>query len=136
MVHEWALAEALLDYVENYAKQKGINHVKRLVVKLGVLQSIDKEILSFSLNQLLSLRDIVIDKIDLIDEPVVLKCRRCGYEWSPKMDDVDESIREAIHFVPETVYSFFKCPRCGSRDFEIVKGRGVEIDSIELGEEK
>lgn len=133
MVHEWALAEAIIDYVENYARQKGTNYIKKLIVKLGVLQSIDKEVLKFSLDNLLSLRNIIIDRIDLVDEQLALKCRRCGYEWSLKMDDIDEPIREAIHFVPETVYSFFKCPKCGSRDYEIVKGRGVRIEAIELG---
>ncbi len=133
MVHEWALAEAIVEYVKHRAREDGKKHVRKLVVKLGVLQSIDKEILSFALNELFRDSGLVVDEVVFDEVPVILKCRRCGYEWSPNMD-IDEAIKEAIHFVPEAVYSYFKCPRCGSRDFVIVKGRGVEIGEIMYGD--
>ncbi len=127
MVHEWALAEAIAEYVEQQAKGRP---VKKLVISLGVLQSIDREILDFALKNILEDRNLRIGSIEYVDEEVVLRCKRCGYEWKPSMDEVDESVREAIHFVPEAVYSYFKCPRCGSRDFEIVSGRGISIKEM------
>ncbi len=130
MVHEWALAEAIVSYV----KQK-IDHgrrVKSLRIRLGVLQSIDREILDFALKTILESENIPVEKVEYIDEDVRLRCRRCGYKWTPKLDEVGEQIREAIHFVPEAAYSYFKCPRCGSRDFEIVSGRGLSIEGIEV----
>ncbi len=132
MVHEWALAEAIKDYIKNQSKGK---EIKRVVIKLGVLQSIDSEILDFALKNLLEEEGIKVKSIIYEEEPVVLKCRRCGYVWSPDLSGTDEAIREAIHFIPEAVYSYFKCPKCGSRDFEIVSGRGLAIKEIVVGDE-
>jgi hydrogenase nickel incorporation protein HypA/HybF len=136
MVHEWALAEAIVNYVLSEASRIGVNSAEKIVLKLGVLQSIDREILDFSLKELFKMNNFSVKEIKYIDEPVRLRCRRCGYEWSINVSELDETIRESIHFVPETVYSFFKCPRCGSRDFEIVSGRGIRIEEIKWGGDK
>jgi len=132
MVHEWALAEAIKDYIKNHSRGRG---VEKVIIKLGVLQSIDREILDFALKKLLEEEGIRAKSIVYEEEPVVLKCRRCGYVWAPDLGGTDEAIREAIHFVPEAVYSYFKCPKCGSRDFEIVSGRGLAIKEIVVGDD-
>ncbi len=132
MVHEWALAEAVVSYIKQKL-DKG-KTVKKITIKLGVLQSIDREILDFALHSILESENIEVKEIEYIDEPVILRCRRCGYEWKPDLSSVDEQIREAIHFVPEVIYSYFKCPRCGSRDYEIISGRGLSIEKIEVEE--
>ena len=133
MVHEWALAEAIVEYVDKLAGEKGSRVIEEIEIRLGMLQGIDKDVLDFALKEIFRERGLSVKKIVYRDVDLVLHCRRCGYEWSVSMSDVEESIREAIHFVPETVYSYFKCPRCGSRDFEIVSGRGVEIGEIRWG---
>ncbi len=130
MVHEWALAEAIAKYIEERARGR---RVEKVIISLGVLQSIDKEILDFALKNILDDAGIKVDKVEYVDEEVVLKCRKCGHTWKPSIDEVDESIKEAMHFVPETVYSYFKCPRCGSRDFDIISGRGISIKEVILG---
>ncbi len=134
MVHEWALAESLADYIEQELNRTGKKNVARIVIKLGVLQSIDKEILDFALKEIIKSRGYHVGEIIYENEEVVLKCRRCGYDWVINPSQLDEAVREAIHFVPEAVYSYFKCPRCGSRDFEIVRGRGIRIQEIVLGD--
>lgn len=132
MVHEWALADALARYIVYRIGGEGKKNIKRIIVRLGVLQSIDKEILGFALKEILESMGYRVKEIDFDDEEPVLKCRKCGYEWKPDMNVFDETIREAIHFVPETIFSYYKCPRCGSRDFDIVKGRGVDVTLIEV----
>ncbi|MCD6300958.1 MAG: hydrogenase nickel incorporation protein HypA [Staphylothermus sp.] len=135
MVHEWALAESIADYIEQELRKTGKKKVVRIIIKLGILQSIDKEILDFALNEIIKLRGYSVGEIIYEDEDVVLKCRRCGYEWRIDPSQLDEAVREAIHFVPEAVYSYFMCPRCGSRDFEIIRGRGIGIKEIVLGDD-
>ena len=130
MVHEWALAEALVEYLKNHIKSVNGKYVEKLVVGLGKLQSIDREIFSFALTELLKQEGVVVNNIEFVDEDILFKCRRCGYTWRMNLDELDEWIKESIHFVPEAVHSFIKCPRCGSRDFEVVKGRGVRILEI------
>lgn len=131
MVHEWALAESIILYVEN----KNVSRVKKLSVKIGILQSIDREILEFAIRELSKERGVVIDNVEIIEEKPVLKCNVCNYTWSINPSEIDEPIREAIHFIPESIYAYFKCPNCGSIDFEVVKGRGLSEIMVEKHEQ-
>lgn len=121
MVHEWALAESIILHLlsNNYYR------VKELIVKIGVLQSIDKDVLEFSIRELSRENNVFIDKIVFEDEQPSLRCNACGLEWTINPDEFDEHIKEAIHFVPESIYAFVKCPRCGSVDYQVVRGRGL-----------
>ncbi len=128
MVHEWALAEAIVEYVKsNYPN---INKFKRIEILLGELQSIDEEILGFSLKEILKSENITVDELVLGEEEAVLRCRRCRHEWRLKELKLEDEVKEAIHFVPEVAHSFIKCPKCGSRDFEVVRGRGVYVKEV------
>jgi hydrogenase nickel incorporation protein HypA/HybF len=49
------------------------------------------------------------------------------------MDNLDDEVSESIHFIPEVAHSYLKCPKCGSSDFEFMKGRGVWLASIKGG---
>jgi hypothetical protein len=40
-----------------------------------------------------------------------------GFEWGISLSDMSEDVREAIYFVPEAIYAYYKCPRCGSVDY-------------------
>ncbi len=131
-MHEWALAEAVLKTSVKIAKDRNIKRISKVEVVLGQLQDVDAEILSFALENLKegTLADSAV--FEFVGEPAEFKCRNCGHVW--KLDDVgleDAVIKEAIHFLPETVHSFVRCPNCGSPDFEVIKGRGVYIRSIE-----
>jgi hydrogenase nickel incorporation protein HypA/HybF len=44
---------------------------------------------------------------------------------------MSQDVRESIHFLPESIYAYYRCPRCGSIDFEIVKGRGISEIRVE-----
>lgn len=121
MVHEWALAESIILYIKN----KGVSKANRLIIKLGALQSIDKHILEFAIRELSKLSELDVEVIEIVEEQPVLKCNACGYAWSISPESMSEHVRESIHFLPESIYAFIKCPNCGSIDYEIIKGRGL-----------
>lgn len=121
MVHEWALAESIILYVLN----QGVKNARRLIVKIGALQSIDKEILDFSIRELAKLSELDIEEIEIVVEAPQLRCNSCSYTWSIDISQLDDDVREAIHFLPESIYAYIRCPRCNSIDFEIVRGRGL-----------
>jgi len=131
-VHEWSLAEAVIRYVKGVVGERSGSRARLVVLKLGRLQSIDREVFEFALRELSRSEGVEIGELRMIEEDPVLRCRRCGYTWTVDMSRVSEDVAEAIHFVPEVVHSFFKCPRCGSRDFEVVKGRGVYVERVEV----
>jgi len=130
LVHEWALAEAIVRYLKQEASLRGAAP-KRVVVGLGELQAVDREVFEFALRELMKMEGLESIDIELREIPAKLRCRRCGFEWSLREVSIEEWVREAIHFVPEAAHSYLSCPRCGSHDFEIVSGRGVEICSVE-----
>jgi hydrogenase nickel incorporation protein HypA/HybF len=133
MVHEWSLAEAVARYIsENYRDKK----IVEIHLGLGELQNIDEEIFSFALKEILRSEgynnfDLVIRRV-----PISLRCRSCGFSWSISKEDLSEELAEIIHFLPEAIHSYMRCPKCGSRDFAIISGRGVYIEKIVLGESK
>jgi len=48
----------------------------------------------------------------------------CSYRWKLLPEELGSDVSEMIHFIPEAIHSFTSCPKCGSRDYEIVSGRG------------
>jgi len=121
-MHEWALAEAVV----NTLKNEGAKEAKIIV---GELQQIDLETFEFALKENLNLQGLKT-KIKVEREKALLKCKVCGHEWPFLETNLNGEEKESIHFIPETAHVFIRCPKCGSSDFEVVKGRGVWIDSI------
>ena len=126
-MHEWALAEAVVEYLVEHDKKR----IKRLVLGFGELQSIDRDVFVFALENLLRENNIAVDSLEIKTIKARFKCRRCGYEWGLNDVDIDDTIREAIHFLPETVHAFISCPSCNSIDYDVIKGRGLTIEKIE-----
>lgn len=123
------MAEAIVYSVEEIAEREGFKEISRVDVKVGELQQVDLETIKFALSQLKRGR---LKNAEFKVETVRarLKCSSCGHTWNFKREELEEEVAEAIHFVPEVAYSFIKCPRCGSKDFEFVEGRRVYIERV------
>jgi hydrogenase nickel incorporation protein HypA/HybF len=128
-MHEWALAEAVISTVSQIAEKEGLKEVAEVEIKVGELQQIELNILEFALSQLKTLK-LKNAKINIQTVKAELKCRVCGHKWPFEKEKMTEEIAEAIHFVPEIAYTYIKCPKCGSPDFEILQGRGIWLESI------
>jgi len=128
-MHEWALAEAVISTVSQIAEKEGLKKVAEVEIRVGELQQIELDILEFALSQLktLKLKNV---KFRIKTVNAELKCRVCGQKWIFRKEKIDEEIAEAIHFVPEIAHTYIKCPKCGSPDFEILKGRGIWLESV------
>ena len=130
-MHEWSLAEAVLKSSVKEAKKRNLRKLLEVKIVLGELQGIEEEIVKFGLDSLK--KGTMAEEADFvfINEKVAFKCRNCQNRWTLKEANINEhSIKESIHFVPEVVHSFIRCTRCGSPDFEVVRGRGIYIKEI------
>ena len=123
MVHEWALAEAVIKSLEGVG-----GRVKLVRVLLGELQNVDGEILLLALEELKRGTKLEGARFELEVEPAEFECNACGARWRLSDAAVGEAEREAMHFVPELAHAFLRCPSCGSPDFKVVKGRGVRVE--------
>ncbi|OYT59505.1 hydrogenase nickel insertion protein HypA [Euryarchaeota archaeon ex4484_178] len=135
-MHEWALADGILKTALEFAEQHDAKRIKKVRIVLGELQDVEQEIVKFALNEMK--KDTLAENAEFLfeEEKAIFRCRDCGHTW--ELRDVEKElsgeIREDIHFVPEVVHAFLSCPKCGSRDFEVVKGRGVYISEIVVEE--
>ncbi|MEM0025010.1 MAG: hydrogenase nickel incorporation protein HypA [Zestosphaera sp.] len=125
-MHEWALAEGIARYLSSVV---GVKRLKSVRIGLGELQSVDEEILRFALTELMKAEgyELSEDSVVFVKRAARFQCRRCGYSWSLNNVSLGDDEKEAIHFIPEVIHAYLSCPKCGSRDFEVVEGRGVEV---------
>ncbi len=128
-MHEWALAEAVIDTVSKIVKEEGLREVNEVDIKVGELQQLDHQIMRFALDQL---RSPIIEQTRFCISTVKaeLQCKVCGTRWKFRADTMDADTVEAIHFVPEVAHTYLRCPACHSPDFEILTGRGVWLASV------
>ncbi len=129
-MHEWALAYAVAGTAIGECAKKGVKRAT-VSVLLGELQQIDQGLFLFALKEISEQKNCGL-KFKIKTQKAVFRCRACGKKWgfSGKEKTLGADNREFVHFVPEAIHSFSRCPKCGSRDFEVEKGRGVLIEKI------
>ena len=133
-MHELALADAVVTAALRAADDAGMDRISRVVVKVGELQQIEKDLFEFSLTNVLPAKDSRLEGVefDVAEEAVRFDCRACGTGYG--RDDVSldgDEQGEAIHFIPELSHAFARCPACGSPDFDISAGRGITLERVE-----
>jgi hydrogenase nickel incorporation protein HypA/HybF len=133
-MHEWALAESIVMAAVEEARKEKLKSITQVIVYIGELQQIEKEIFLFALKELGAAQNPPIKKNAFIikTEKSTLLCKNCGQRWkySDMKKKLDPTESEFIHFIPEVVFVHTRCPQCGSPDFEIQEGRGVTLTSI------
>jgi hydrogenase nickel incorporation protein HypA/HybF len=133
-MHEWALAESVITAALDTAKTERLKKISEITIDMGELQQIERDIFRFALKELTSSHSPLFKNVrfHLRTEKSTLKCTVCGHEWTyaDMKKNLEKKETEAIHFIPEVVFVHARCPRCGSPDFEITKGRGVTVRSI------
>jgi len=133
-MHEWALAESVITAALETAKKEKLKQIKEITINLGELQQMECDIFRFALDEIKKTHNkkMANTKFHIKTEKTAMRCKNCENTWTykdmKKMFTNDES--ESIHFIPEIVFVHARCPKCGNPDFEIIKGRGVTIESI------
>ncbi|MGH0035387.1 MAG: hydrogenase nickel incorporation protein HypA [Myxococcota bacterium] len=134
-MHEFALAQAVVDSALEVARREKLSRITRLVVGIGELQRIGIASFEFALSEVIPTGEPRLEGVTLAleTEPARFRCRVCerdfGLDEAPHPSRREQS--EAIHFVPELAHAFLRCPRCESPDFEIRAGRGVVLRTLE-----
>ncbi len=134
-MHEWALAEGVIATALDVSDKEKFRRVTKLVVRVGELQRIDPDFFRTALESVMPADDerLVSPELELSVEPAGFDCRKCGHRYSMNdaAGDLDKDRQEAIHFIPELAHGYMACPECSSPDFEVTRGRGIWLDSME-----
>jgi hydrogenase nickel incorporation protein HypA/HybF len=112
-VHELSLVASVFDVLEEKAREHGAARVTRVVLKVGVMSGVVPELLSSAFD--VYKRGTIAEsaRLEIVVVPVRLRCPDCG----------GEAVREDIDF---------SCTACGSRRVEIVEGRDLFVETIDL----
>jgi hydrogenase nickel incorporation protein HypA/HybF len=112
-VHELSLVASLFEVLEEKAREHGAVRITAVVLKVGVMSGVVPDLLesAFEMYKKGTLADGA--RLEIVRVPVKLRCPDCG----------GESVREDADF---------SCAACGSRRIEIVEGRDIVVERIEL----
>jgi hydrogenase nickel incorporation protein HypA/HybF len=112
-VHELSLVVSVFEVLEEQAREHGACRVTRVVLKVGTMSGVVPELLesAFDIYKKGTLAEAA--RLDIVVVPVKLRCPDCG----------GEAVREDTDF---------SCAACGSRRVEIVEGREIIVERIEL----
>lgn len=111
-MHEWAIAESLVEQVVEIGRKEGLETVSKVSLKIGVLRQVVVETLRDAFR--MSAGEVLAPPptLEIAVEPLRLKCRRCGSEGD----------REGF---------LFRCVGCGSGEVDILTGKELYIDYLE-----
>ena len=115
IMHEASIALSILDIVQSKCREEGCSSVDSIRVRIGKAAGIMTDSLIFAFD---SAKDNTVAKnatLSVETVPVGGTCHECKKE-----------------FTVEGVQYVFSCPLCGSKSFEITRGREMEIVDMEI----
>ncbi len=112
-MHELSLVASVFEVLEEKAREHGAARVTRVVLKVGVMSGAVPDLLESAFETFKKGTIAETARLEVVVVPVKLRCPECG----------GEAVREDADF---------SCAGCGSRRVEIVEGRDLVVETIEL----
>ena len=112
-MHELSLVASVFEVLEEKAREHGAARVTKVVLKVGVMSGAVAELLESAFDAYKKGTLAAGARLEIVVVPVKVRCPDCG----------GEAVRED---------SDYSCAGCGSRRVEIVEGRELVIEKIEL----
>jgi hydrogenase nickel incorporation protein HypA/HybF len=112
-VHEFAVAQSLLEIVEQEARPYHGARVTRVQLRIGQLSTVVPEALRFAFEAVTHGGIAEGAVLEIEEVPLSIRCRTCEE-----------------HFVIDD--PFLVCPRCTGTAVEMISGRELEIKSMEI----
>jgi len=112
-VHELSLVASVFDVLEDKARELGASRVNAVVLKVGAMSGVVPDLLESAFETYKEGTLAGQARLEIIVVPVRLRCPDCG----------GDTVREDADF---------SCAACGSRRVEIVEGRELVVERIEL----
>ena len=112
-MHEQSIVESLLTLAIDHAEKAEAKKIVRIYLVVGELSGVLDEAVEFYFSFLS--RDTIAADASLFFShiPAQLRCRNCDTIFTPEKMD-------------------FHCPNCNKQEVEIVSGRELYIDSLEV----
>ena len=119
-MHELAVTQAVLQIALEHAAQAGAQRIERIHIRVGDLAGIVGDSVQFYFDFVS--RGTAAERAELVLErvPARFRCRACGAEYEPLSE---EAGRPGLSWT---------CPACGELQPEVIGGRELLVESIEV----
>lgn len=112
-MHEMSIAARVIDTAWKYVPTDSNTRLRRINLILGKLSGVSKSALCTCFEALVRGTPSEGAKLSIVEVPILVKCSQCGVK----------SEQEELPFL---------CASCGSLCNDIISGRELQIDSIEV----
>ncbi|MCX6568736.1 MAG: hydrogenase maturation nickel metallochaperone HypA [Candidatus Aminicenantes bacterium] len=112
-MHELSLIASVFDILEEKAREHGASRITAVVLRVGRMSGVVPELLESAFDTYKKGTPADAARLEIVVVPVKLLCPDCG----------GASVREDTDF---------SCAACGSKRVEIVEGREIVVEKIEL----
>jgi hydrogenase nickel incorporation protein HypA/HybF len=112
-VHELGIATQIVSVVTRVKDENKASRVGEVTVEIGRLAGIDRSSLEFCFEAITKGTALEGARLKIEEIKPVGECRQCGKKYEVRPDD-------------------FRCPECGSSDFDMRTGSEVSIREVEI----
>ncbi|MDR3591131.1 MAG: hydrogenase maturation nickel metallochaperone HypA [Negativicutes bacterium] len=112
-MHEMAIAQGILDIALDNAARHGAKTISRIKLLVGEMTEVEPDSLRFCFGALAQGTAAAGAELEIEAVPLVGRCRDCGAEF------VIKRFR-------------FLCPACSSAGVEILSGRELKVEHLEV----
>ena len=116
-MHEYAIAQALVEQVREIAHENGAQSVTRVVIQVGKLRGVIPEIIQWGFQVAAAGSVAEGARLEIEEVEIVVRCKTCG-----ERSTLDSPL--------------YLCPACGSTDVEQLSGDELILKSLEIGDER
>ena len=112
-MHELGIMTGVMQAVEDSAKQAGAEKVLKITLSVGVMTEAIEDALQFAFEALSEGTMCEGATLEINMVPPISVCAECGNEYE----------HDRFHML---------CPECGSSFTQLIQGKELQIDSIEV----
>lgn len=116
-MHEYAIAQALVEQVADIARENGARVVTRVVIQVGKIRGVIPEILQWGFEVAAAESVAAGAELAIEEVAIVVRCKICGAQ-----SELDAPL--------------YLCPICGSTDVVQIGGDELILKSLEIGDER
>jgi hydrogenase nickel incorporation protein HypA/HybF len=112
-MHELSVAQALVEQVENIARDRHAEYATKIRVKIGPLSGVVPELLASAFPLAAAGSAAEQAKLELTEAPIRVRCQTCGAE-------------------SDAAANRLLCGKCGDWHTQVISGDELILESVEL----
>lgn len=116
-MHELAIAQGVLEIVQQYVPEEQAGLIRSVRIRVGQLSGVVPESLEFSFEAIVAGTPWREAKLQIERITAMSRCNGCAASF-----EIEDLV--------------FCCPACGSTDIRLVSGRDLQVVEIEVADEK